>query len=67
LTRLDLPTGGCAWLPRVFASDKNRAIAGSELHTNFKLTAGGEHLALIRIPLNVVDASTISSVSLRMR
>lgn len=32
----------------VFASSKNRAIAGNELHTNFKLSAGGEYLALTR-------------------
>jgi hypothetical protein len=31
----------------VFASGKNRAIAGSELHTNFSLNDGGEFLALI--------------------
>ena len=31
----------------VFASDKNRTFAGSELHTNFKLSAGGEYLALV--------------------
>ena len=32
----------------VFASDKDRALAGEELHTNFKLAAGGEYLALVR-------------------
>ncbi len=31
----------------VFASGKNRALSGSELHTNFKLNAGGEYLALV--------------------
>ena len=31
----------------VFASSKNRAVAGGELHTNFKLSAGGEYLALV--------------------
>jgi hypothetical protein len=31
----------------VFASGKNRAIAGSELHTNFGLNTGGEYLALV--------------------
>ncbi|MCF7959029.1 MAG: lamin tail domain-containing protein, partial [Phycisphaerae bacterium] len=31
----------------VFASEKNHAIAGSELHTNFKLSADGEYLALV--------------------
>ncbi len=32
----------------VFASDKNRAVSGSPLHTNFKLTAAGEYLALVK-------------------
>jgi hypothetical protein len=31
----------------IFASDKDRAVAGQELHTNFKLSAGGEYLALV--------------------
>src|SRR5690349_12815648 len=30
----------------VFASGKNRAVAGKQLHTNFSLAAGGEYLAL---------------------
>ncbi len=32
----------------VFASDKNRRNAGSPLHTNFKLSASGEFLGLIK-------------------
>jgi hypothetical protein len=32
----------------VFASGKDRRLVGSELHTNFKLDAGGEYLALVR-------------------
>ena len=32
----------------VFASGKNRATPGQELHTNFKLSADGEYLALFR-------------------
>ncbi|KKL90010.1 hypothetical protein LCGC14_1908970 [marine sediment metagenome] len=32
----------------VFASSKNRAVAGQELHTNFKLSSGGEYLGLVR-------------------
>lgn len=32
----------------VFASDKNRAVAGSELHLDFKLSGDGEYLALLR-------------------
>ncbi|MHC4823698.1 MAG: lamin tail domain-containing protein, partial [Planctomycetota bacterium] len=31
----------------VFASDKNRAVSGLELHTDFKLTSSGEYLALV--------------------
>jgi len=31
----------------VFASDKDRAVSGSELHTNFKLKSSGEYLALV--------------------
>jgi len=31
----------------VFASDKDRAVSGSQLHTNFKLSASGEYLALV--------------------
>ncbi len=32
----------------VFASGKNRAVAGAPLHTSFKLDAGGEYLALVK-------------------
>jgi hypothetical protein len=32
----------------IFASGKNRAVAGQELHTNFKLSSGGEYLALVK-------------------
>jgi len=38
----------------VFASSKDRAVAGSELHTSFKLSGAGEYLALVR-----GDGSTI--------
>ncbi|OHB68933.1 MAG: hypothetical protein A2V70_09625, partial [Planctomycetes bacterium RBG_13_63_9] len=31
----------------VFASGKDRSVAGSELHTNFKLAGDGEYLALV--------------------
>lgn len=31
----------------VFASDKDRRVVGQELHTNFKLSASGEYLALV--------------------
>ena len=33
----------------VFASDKNRVVPGAPLHTNFKLSGGGEYLALRRV------------------
>jgi len=32
----------------VFASDKDRTIPGSELHTNFKLSGDGEYLAVVQ-------------------
>ncbi len=32
----------------VFASNKNRAVSGQELHTDFKLSASGEYLALVQ-------------------
>ncbi|MDF7800428.1 lamin tail domain-containing protein [Pontiellaceae bacterium B1224] len=32
----------------VFASDKDRAVSGAELHTNFKLSASGETVALVQ-------------------
>ncbi|MCF7675861.1 MAG: CotH kinase family protein [Akkermansiaceae bacterium] len=31
----------------VFASNKNRAVSGQQLHTNFKLDGAGEYLALV--------------------
>ena len=37
----------------VFASGKDRAVSGSELHTNFGLRAGGEYLGLIDPELNI--------------
>jgi hypothetical protein len=39
----------------VFASSKDRRVAGSELHTNFALSASGEYLALVQ-----PDALTIT-------
>jgi hypothetical protein len=41
----NLPAGGYLL---VFASGKNRAVAGTELHANFQLSSGGEYLALIQ-------------------
>src|SRR5438552_3660215 len=40
----------------VFASNKNRRIAGAPLHTNFKLSASGEYLALV-MPDGVTKAT----------
>ena len=40
-----LPDGGYLV---VFASDKDRRDPAGPLHTNFKLSAGGEYLALVR-------------------
>jgi len=40
----------------VFASNKNLAVAGSELHTNFKLSGSGEYLALIKPDNSVTTA-----------
>lgn len=39
-----MPVGGYLI---VFASNKDRAVAGAELHTNFALSADGEYLALV--------------------
>ena len=39
----------------VFASSKNRAIAGSQLHTNFALSGDGEYLGLVRPDLTVAS------------
>ena len=40
---ISVPAGGYLI---VFASGKDRSVAGNELHTNFSLSAGGEYLAL---------------------
>jgi len=48
-----IPSGGRLV---VFASKKNRANAGPELHTNFKLSAKGEYLALV-----CADGTTVVS------
>jgi hypothetical protein len=40
----------------VFASNKNRRVAGAPLHTNFKLSGSGEYLALV-LPDGVTKAS----------
>ncbi len=43
----------------VFASKKNRAISGSQLHTNFNLDGRGEYLALVK-PDGITVASEFS-------
>ena len=48
-----LPAGGYLV---VFASDKDRAVAGQPLHTNFKLDGDGEYLALVK-----PDGATVAS------
>ena len=40
----------------IFASGKDRAVAGSQLHANFSLDANGEYLALVK-----PDGSTVAS------
>ncbi len=44
LPTMRLPPGG---LLVVFASGKNRALAGKELHASFRLSSDGEYLALL--------------------
>lgn len=41
----------------VFCSDKDRAIAGQPLHTNFRISAGGETITLTAPDNSVADAS----------
>ena len=40
----------------VWASDRNRKLPGADLHTNFKLSAGGEYLGLYRANGTLADA-----------
>jgi hypothetical protein len=42
----------------VFASGKDRRLPGAELHTNFRLDADGEYLALVRADGSVAQAFT---------
>lgn len=46
----------------VFASDKNRAIAGSELHTNFKLSKENDALTLVDPDGYVIDEYAVTDV-----
>ncbi len=41
----------------VFASDKDRAISGQPLHTNFKISSGGEDIYLTNLAGNNVDTA----------
>ncbi len=45
----------------VFASGKNRAVAGQELHTNFQMNPDGEYLALVA-PDGVTKATEFNPV-----
>ena len=49
---VNLPAGGRLV---VFASNKDRASAGSPLHTNFRLAANGGYLALVRPDLTIAS------------
>ncbi|MSU19810.1 MAG: hypothetical protein EXS30_00255 [Pedosphaera sp.] len=46
--RLPSVTIGPSGYVIVYASGKDRAVAGGELHTNFSLSSGGEYLGLIK-------------------
>ncbi|MBK7998230.1 MAG: lamin tail domain-containing protein [Verrucomicrobia bacterium] len=52
----NVPPGGFI---TIFASEKNRRTPGAPLHTNFKLGAGGEYLALVE-PDGVTVATQFS-------
>ncbi|WP_166426964.1 CotH kinase family protein, partial [Flavobacterium psychrotolerans] len=39
----------------IWASDKNRSVAGSPLHTNFKISASGETILLTNASGNTID------------
>jgi hypothetical protein len=46
----------------VWASDKNRAVAGSPLHTNFKISASGETVILSNSNYNIVDSVPATAI-----
>ena len=48
----------------IFASNKNRVVAGAELHTNFSLSSNGEYLALSRRTEQTLSFS-LNSIHLR--
>ncbi len=47
----------------VFLSDKNRAVAGAPLHTNFQLKAAGEAVFLTRPDLTLADSAAAVRLS----
>ncbi len=51
----------------VFASEKDRVLAGGELHTNFKLSGSGEYLALLEPGLETVSYSFGHSFPVQQR
>ena len=56
LWRLPSVTIGANGYILVFASAKDRAVAGAELHANFSLSVDGEYLALVRPGGAVVES-----------
>lgn len=50
----------------VFASSKNRAFAGAELHTNFDLDKRGEYLALVQPDGSIADEFSPASPPQRL-
>lgn len=54
LPSVSVPAGGYLV---IFASGKDRRVAGSNLHTNFRLSNGGEYLALVE-----PDGETVATV-----
>ncbi|RZJ30964.1 MAG: T9SS type A sorting domain-containing protein [Flavobacterium sp.] len=46
----------------VWCSDKNRAVAGQPLHSNFKISSTGETLTLTNVASVTVDAVTVPAI-----
>lgn len=46
----------------VWASDKNRAVSGSPLHANFKISSGGEPIWLTRADSVLVDSVNLIAI-----
>ena len=47
----------------VFASGKDRAVAGAPLHTNFKLSSAGEYLGLVEPDGQTISHQVLAGVS----